>query len=377
MTKHQTQRPQQRGTLVVGGLLVVGIGLCVFCNVSWLRLAQRKLDMENHGSIDYFLPSKATAQVEPTTTTTTATTTPPETVLRLIKPPPRADNKTVALCACMREEEKNVDEWVDFHLGIGFAQIHIYDNTELFELEQWARERQEVFGDPITITHVPQHNGVQRRVYRDCAEKMYQAGHDYAGFWDVDEFLVIQNRTQYPHPIDLLLEQAPTGELCVEMLVFGQAHRKTYEPIPVTKKFQFSTTEGYRMNQLTKGMVHLPSFNFSAKEFASPHYVPIKRPETKIHWAKRSDVKLYHYTFKSRMEHVRKYLKGSAWYKERKGHDQALEGKTSRGDKVPQGTIFDDTAWQILKMVAPRYAFYDQFYQIPHHIPDEHDEDEA
>jgi len=45
--------------------------------------------------------------------------------IRLIKPPPRPDNKTVAICACMREEEKNVDEWVDFHL-VRFVEFFLW-----------------------------------------------------------------------------------------------------------------------------------------------------------------------------------------------------------------------------------------------------------
>lgn len=246
--------------------------------------------------------------------------------------------------------------------GIGFAHVHIYDNTELFELEQWAYERQHVLKDPITIAHVPEHKGVQRKVHRACAERMHDAKHDYAFFIDVDEFLVILNSSKYPHPIDLLLDLAPTGGLSIETMVFGQGHRKNYQPIPVTKRFQYKTHESHRMNAITKAFVHLASFNYSATEFKSPHYPPILRPQTQMHWAPRADVKLYHYTFKSRMEQIHKYAKGSAWFTQRKGLEQAKLGLTSRSDPVPNGTRFDDRAWQILKQVAPRYAMCDAFY---------------
>lgn len=48
--------------------------------------------------------------------------------------------KTIMCCVALHEEAY-IDEFVDYHLGIGFRKIIVYDNSERYELKQWARTR--------------------------------------------------------------------------------------------------------------------------------------------------------------------------------------------------------------------------------------------
>ena len=291
---------------------------------------------------------------------------------RLIKPASHSSNKTAVICACMMEEEANVDEWVDYNLGIGFSHIYIYDNTELFELEQWAQERLLVFNDPVTVVH-DKRKGLQRQVYRECAELMFKKGHTWAFFVDVDEFLVVKDRKRFPHIVDYFQYQVPRGASAIRWRVFGTAGRKTFEPVPVTKKFQFRTSDDFKMNQQVKSVSYLQDYDFEKKKIKTPHYVPVVKGQ-KYGWADTEDAVIHHYRFKSWVEYVRKRKKGDVLFGFQRHVKEAEEGKTQHGDPIPRGTIFDDTAWQILKSVAPRYAVYDDFYSIPRYVPPGEDE---
>jgi len=41
---------------------------------------------------------------------------------------------TAVVCSIMTKEEAYLDEWIDYHLGIGFEHMYIYDNTADLEL---------------------------------------------------------------------------------------------------------------------------------------------------------------------------------------------------------------------------------------------------
>jgi hypothetical protein len=46
-----------------------------------------------------------------------------------------------ALCAVMRDEDRYIDEWADYHLALGFEQLHIYDSHPNFTLARWYEWR--------------------------------------------------------------------------------------------------------------------------------------------------------------------------------------------------------------------------------------------
>jgi hypothetical protein len=289
---------------------------------------------------------------------------------RLIKPPPR--NKTAAICAVMKSEEPYIDEWVDFHLGIGFGPIYLYDNSDDHEMEQWARRRQQAYNDPVFVIHYPG-PGKQKESYRNCAEHARDQHNTWSAFIDIDEFVVIKNRTQYPHIVDLLREYASSGSFHVWWRNFGTSGQEVYEPIPVTKRFQYRVQDDYRMNHQFKSIVHIPDFDFT-RNVTTPHWFSVtpgaavadtsrKYP---LQWKNAGPddvIALYHYQFKSFGELVKnKRARGDSWWGINKHFVRTAHKRQTQDElPLPNGTIFDDLAWQILKSVAPRYSVYDVF----------------
>ena len=62
------------------------------------------------------------------------------TVQKCGRPTIHTDEKAV-VCSIQTKEDAYIDEWVDYHLAIGFEMIYIYDNTDNFDLRNWGRQR--------------------------------------------------------------------------------------------------------------------------------------------------------------------------------------------------------------------------------------------
>ena len=97
-------------------------------------------------------------------------------------------NETAALCVILKDEEAYVDEFVDYHHALGFSMIFIYDNTDTFEMKQWAIEK----GNFIHAVSWPGEAQQILLAYRDCARTAYAQGYTWAAFFDADEILILK-----------------------------------------------------------------------------------------------------------------------------------------------------------------------------------------
>lgn len=194
-------------------------------------------------------------------------------------------------------------------------------------------------------------------------------GHKWAAFFDIDEFLVLK---KHRHVVDFLDEHCAEGAVIMNWYVFGTNKRTGYEPLPVTKRFQLYEPE--ELNFFVKSIVRLvdfekmttphwahllngtKSFDTSGKGFGYPR-------ETLLHVGPTDVAIVNHYRYKSRSEYVRKRIRGLATmdcskprFNKRHCKPEVERAKTG---PLPVGTIFDDTAWKLLKQNVPKYAKYE------------------
>ncbi|KAL7430276.1 hypothetical protein ACHAXH_001269 [Discostella pseudostelligera] len=180
----------------------------------------------------------------------------PATALRLddhTSPQPIANSKKKSiLCTIALSEEAYLTEFIDYHLGIGFATIVVYDNSEWGTLVQWGDERnarwgtnsrmsREEYNDNTTTNqqlqkHQYQHEfyntnsnntkqssssssppavivihspgrGKQRQQYTDCVSRAQHGEFgrhiEYVALWDVDEFIVLKQQQPPPMPTNV------------------------------------------------------------------------------------------------------------------------------------------------------------------------------
>ena len=265
----------------------------------------------------------------------------------------RRDKATI--CMVVKNEEAYLDEFVDYHHALGFEKVFLYDNTESFEMKQWAERK----GTFIEAKHWPG-EAQQLIVYNDCAKEARQQNFTWAAFFDADEILILK---QHNHVVDCLKQYCdPGGAVGINWVYFGTAGQEVYSPQPFTKRFQYRTAE--YPNQHIKTIASLSHFE---RMGANPHVVVLGEGHVTRDTSRReiygpfndngpTDVALlYHYSSKSYKEYIHKRMRGIA----ADAGTQTAWIESAQRREVPRGEVFDDSGWIAMKRYVPEYAWFD------------------
>jgi Glycosyl transferase family 2 len=270
-----------------------------------------------------------------------------------------------AICAISIDEEAYIQEFVDYHLGLGFDLIYIFDNSPNFDMEQWGKAKD----CHVRVRHFPG-NTKQMPAYAECAKTLEQEGSiDWVAFFDVDEFLIVK---KHKNVIDFL-KSYPSGGVAVNWRSFGTSGNKVYAPIPVTKRFVYRMADENGENQHTKSIIRLRDLDIEGLRThpGSPHTFALlngtKRVDTNgvevpdaLHPNGPVDeVALYHFRLKSQKEYIAKAKRGRSdvFLDENQIAQRAAENEAFIA--AEDSFVFDDTAWQMMKKLVPKYACYD------------------
>jgi Glycosyl transferase family 2 len=285
------------------------------------------------------------------------------------------DGDTVAMCAIQKGAEAYIDEWVNYYFGLGVARVYIYDNSDSFDLERWAKRRARSVngtstggGAPLEVFHIPG-KGVQKQAYDMCinqirsynsqiekSKQLKSTTINWAAMYDIDEFLVLRKHQTIG---GLVKEHCPLEKGCaglvVNWLVFSSGEETAFAPL--TKRFQYRSRA---LSDHVKSIVHVNSYiswtwnphcfkylnNGTAFDTQGPAPCPYHDDGVD------SVAALYHFYTKSRAEFAYRCIRGRA----SKDVPYCPVFPNSTKSKL----VFDDTAWQVLKHNIPGYQFYDQ-----------------
>ena len=109
---------------------------------------------------------------------------------------PSKNNSTVAVCLLVKNETLYIDEWMDFHISLGF-KVYLYDNTltDDLDLRRWYNTRKDI-QEHVKIIHFPQ-RPAQNAAYKQVSPTLL---HFLPRLWlKVKE----QVLTYYNAPLDL------------------------------------------------------------------------------------------------------------------------------------------------------------------------------
>lgn len=95
------------------------------------------------------------------------------------------------LCGIGKLENRYIREWVEYHFDMGLTNIVLYDNNDID-----GEHFEDVIGDYIKSGYVILKNWRGRKLaqipaYNSCYNE-YKGQYDWIGFWDIDEFLVLE-----------------------------------------------------------------------------------------------------------------------------------------------------------------------------------------
>jgi hypothetical protein len=292
-------------------------------------------------------------------------------------PPPRLyPNGSAVLCVIVLNEKPYIDEWINYHLGLGFSKIVVYDNSASFDLREW--KLQEQITPMVDVIHYP---GLkqQQRSYLTCAQSAlngdFGENKKWAAFFDVDEFLVLK---KHEHVDELLEEHLDSGALSINWAWFSFNGKLLCDFKPVTKQFLY---RDQNVNQHVKSIVRLEDMQM---KISSAHYPLLKNgnqhdtngtvfsgPFNKN--GPLDVAALHHYHSESYGEYVKKRQRGRADIDDETKRmnvfnqaltffEDALENNSSGKLGLETNVVFDDSAWTLLKKVspAPGYAVFDE-----------------
>lgn len=227
---------------------------------------------------------------------------------------------TVAICAIVKDEGPYLDEWIQYHLGLGFDHVCLYDNSDAHELA----ELHGGYGGRVEVRHLP--GAVQQLfAYNHFLHAtaynhfLHATTAEWCAFIDVDEFIVLRRHTTIH---EFVAEHCRDGAVCLNWYLFGSSGHLAYSPKPVLQRFQMRQEA---VNPHVKSIVRCRD----AEVMLDPH-VPIMRRGPRVDTSGRpvngplhpggpSDVAvIHHYFTKSRGEYEAKVRRGRADIPERR-----------------------------------------------------------
>jgi len=118
------------------------------------------------------------------------------------------------LSTVVRDDEPYLDEWVKYHLSLGFEHIVIYDHRSLIPVvNQW---------DNVTVIRKERENVTFPELFHNETLRNFPC--KWLGVLDVDEFIVIYQHNGINH---LLSEYEEYGGLSIPWNVYGSSGHKT------------------------------------------------------------------------------------------------------------------------------------------------------
>lgn len=112
----------------------------------------------------------------------------------------------VALVCVAKNEENYIDEWIDYHLKLGFDNIFVFQNDWDYEISH-----------PHVVTNKTTGKDLQIRSYQDFIT-LYGNQFDWAAFIDVDEFFVLKKHDNIK---EFISEYGVAPSIAVNWVIFG------------------------------------------------------------------------------------------------------------------------------------------------------------
>ena len=330
---------------------------------------------------------------------------------------------TAILCATVKDEKPvYLNEFINYHLALGFHTIYLYDNSDTFDLQYLESETMDKDDTATTSSttatnegrtasffncsssssppsssqrqqsrrvHVVHFPGKQKqmRSYTNCLKQYGKPlNYTYAAFFDIDELLILKKHNTLndflshylPPPLSSSLssfssseESNIPGAIGINWVLYGahsQDPNQQYEPYPMSKRFQYRI--GF--NKLYKSIVLIDAVKL--KPAPTPHSSLLKDgyfiKDLNGHGIENqfknpmgnttTDIAaIYHYKYKSYSEYYNKLQRGRADLVAKNFNNMNRNEQQKMLQAIPNSTIYDTSGWDTVKRFLPEYK---EFY---------------
>lgn len=219
------------------------------------------------------------------------------------------------LCAIAKNEGPYIVEWVNYHLGLGFDHVTVYDNDSTDGGCSALSAYQNV-----TVVDWPNVAGqnAQNTAYEDYFVR-YAPAFDWVMHLDIDEFLNLKDSSDIG---SFLTGYPDAAGVAVNWRMFGSSGRKQYEAGSVLRRFTRASPSSfppnahvktaYRPRAVERPYQHSPVFKSGAVLVDTQHRVLPEYANVYNHDIDLEKAQINHYFTKSYEEFLVKRARGKA-----------------------------------------------------------------
>jgi hypothetical protein len=143
-------------------------------------------------------------------------------------------NQDAVICTIALNEDLYLDEWITYHIALGFAHIYLYDNTPN-TFSPFVIHMMNKYPKQVSIFHAPGH-AMQYPAYNHFLANEASKKHKWVAFIDIDEFIVLHKHNNIT---DFLKDHCPTGAVCINWYIFGTSNQQAYSTQPLVKRMRY------------------------------------------------------------------------------------------------------------------------------------------
>lgn len=164
----------------------------------------------------------------------------------------------IALVCIAKNEDNYIDEWIEYHIKLGFSKIFIYQND-------WRYKGKYINNDCICLI---EYDGQQKQLnsYNDFITNNYN-NFDWAGFLDIDEFVVLKQDSSISEFLAKYIDYYSVG---LNWSVFGSNGLQFNGDYLCVKRF---TKCKKRLDKEVKCFINFNKAKDTLHFFDSPHNV--------------------------------------------------------------------------------------------------------
>jgi len=245
------------------------------------------------------------------------------------------------LCLIVKDENKYLQEWVDYHTLIGVERFIVYDNGSNISVRETLVE--DIARGRVIVIDFPGKKA-QMTSYAHCLH-FYGKHAQWIGFIDIDEFIVPKTTTDLR---EFLEDYEAFGAIAIHWVIFGASGHKKEPQGPQYKNFIKETENDFPPNHYVKSIVQ-PRYtvypmgvhyfhHFPKHPVVNENFLPISGFDTPRSAKK---IQLNHYFCRSEEEFRRKLKRGDAIYGEITSKDMNFFYKYDQAACIENRHILD------------------------------------
>lgn len=230
-----------------------------------------------------------------------------------------------AVCAIVKDEEIYLEEWIDYHLLIGFQHIFLIDNNDDDGLEDFLSSY--ILNQHLTVINFRKIKHVQSQAY-EYVSIYYGENVKWMAFIDADEFFVLN---KFKSILDFLKEYESYPAVGVNWKMYGANGQIKHLPGKVMERFlepargkhaeQFNRSIKSIVRPILFNRIYDASFRYAHRWTLPVYNERGERIKGVSHDISDENIVLNHYYTKSYEEFSKRCNKGDVLYRDKESRD--------------------------------------------------------